>query len=75
MGDREGGREHSTHSTEEKERNLLMMAAKEGRKEGRQLLPFNSLGKVDRPFEGAGERVRERQKIIEGKEEGVVLEV
>ena len=52
------GREHSTHSTEE-ERNLLMMAAKEGRKEGRQLLPFNSLGKVDRPFEG--KRVRETE--------------
>ena len=35
---REGGRKHSTHSAEEEERNLLMMAAKEGRREGSSFL-------------------------------------
>ena len=47
---------HSTHSVEE-ERNLLVMAESSVG----QLLPFNSLGKVDQSA---------REEIIEGNEEG-----
>ena len=49
---REGGREGALHSFHGGEGEESAHDGRQGRKEGRQLLPFNSLGKVDRPFEG-----------------------